>query len=558
MNSNNHQAPETNNEIDPMEPVEGAHVSDEFHQEHSADEEKKKENKPNPHLEAFLTELEKQKDPDLKLQMTIDFMESSISQQSGTPRFKSFWDLRNICLELFKGPVSPLLRAHLWTKYTELTKEARRLKEVLDEQSVFAAEQIEIAIQGIEQEIEHIQDSVAKMNDFSFEINPQSFAKELIEYAKVQKELNLLNAYATRVNALRKELIRTEMRIRQKNKFFQRLSAAGDRIFPRRKELIKEISDKFVQDVDAFIQAHFGKENLTDSLFFLREEIKALQGLAKLLTLNTHSFTHTRMRLSECWDKIKTLDKERKKERFEQKSLFKQNSEAVLEKIKATKEGFEKQELSVNDANNQLDEILSSMRNVQLGREEVKMLRDEIETVRKPLMEKIRAATEERQQHERERERLKRKKLDDLKLEVETLVANAQSYESEKLIEARDEVVNKIASSGIAKMEKNELERLLKPLRDIISEKKEQALMSLSEDVRNSLEQFKEVLRQRKERRQEIKNQLETYRKAHAASGFDIEKAMQYNELIHAEKERLDKINQGIREIEDKIDELRS
>ena len=52
----------------------------------------------------------------------------------------------------------------------------------------------------------------------------------------------------------------------------------------------------------------------------------------------------------------------------------------------------------------------------------------------------------------------------------------------------------------------------------------------LSEDDLKALEQLKEVLEERKLRRQEIKNQLESYRKLLGGSGFDFEKAMMYRE----------------------------
>jgi predicted rRNA methylase YqxC with S4 and FtsJ domains len=78
----------------------------------------------------------------------------------------------------------------------------------------------------------------------------------------------------------------------------------------------------------------------------------------------------------------------------------------------------------------------------------------------------------------------------------------------------------------------------------------------LSEDDRQLLQQLKEILKEKKELRAEIKNQLEVYRKAVHKSGLDIEQSLSYNAQIAAENERLDKINQGIREIESKIDEI--
>ncbi|MBA3816953.1 MAG: hypothetical protein H0X29_10650, partial [Parachlamydiaceae bacterium] len=77
-----------------------------------------------------------------------------------------------------------------------------------------------------------------------------------------------------------------------------------------------------------------------------------------------------------------------------------------------------------------------------------------------------------------------------------------------------------------------------------------------SDDDRQSLMQLKEILKQRKERRQEIKNQIEVFRKASGVSGLDFAQAMNYNTQIAEEKERLEKITQGIKEIEQKIAKL--
>jgi hypothetical protein len=516
----------------------------------------KKEKKNSTHYDLFLKEYENAEGSEAKLQLTMDFMELSLAQ-AGSPHFKSFWDARNICLELFKENISQNLRAEMWGKYTELSKEARRLKEILDEQSSFAAEQIEIAIKALENDLEQTEQQIEKSQGVDFGMQAESFKDKYSFYENMQRKLNLLNTQASRINALRKELIRTEMRIKVKNKFFQRLSAIGDKVFPQRKDLIKDVSTEFSNDIDAFIQEYFADNKIEDALFYLREEIKALQGLAKLLTLNTHSFTHTRMRLSDCWDKLKGVEKERKKERAQQKVYYKQNVDSVLEKIKAFSEAFANGEMSIANANQAMDEISSFMRSVELGRDEVKYLREEIQIARKPLLDKLKAADDERHSQEIERELQKKKMVDDLKLEVEQLLENSAEFDAERIVVEQTALLTKITASKLNKIEKNDLEKRLKALKDIISDKKEQAMMSLSEDDREALVQLTTVLNQRKERRQEIKNQLENLRKSNRSSGFDFEQAMKNNELINEEKERLAKMDLGVKEIETLISELK-
>lgn len=511
----------------------------------------------NEHLDHFMKAMSEQIDAEAKLKLAIDFMEMTLAQ-SGTPHFKNFWEVRAICLQLFKENISPPMRAMLWAKYSSLSKEARRLKELLDEQSAFASEQIDIAIKALEAEIILLdqQRESGKVSGTSEE-TIHSLGEHDSSYQNMQNELDVLNAQASRINALRKELIKTEMRVRKKNQFFQRLSSSGDKVFPRRKELIKDVSQLFMDDVDAFINTHFAKENLHDSLSFLREKIKSLQGIAKLLTLNTHAFTHTRKRLSECWDKIKLIEKERKKIRAQQKSLFKQNTDAVMQKIEEFKQGLQSDQLSITDSYKMLDEIVAFMRSVELGRDELKFLRENLHAARQPLADKVKTKELEKLEQDEGRARTKRQKLADLKQEVNTLLHSSSSYkDAPSLITARDTLLEKIHSSQLLKAEKLDLERLLKPLRDVITDKQEHALMSLSDDDRQALQHLKEVLNQRKSRRQEIKDQLELLRKAKGSSGLGFEQAMEYNTQMQEAKERLDKINLGILEIESRLTEI--
>lgn len=562
------EKPQHNEEENPSKPLHEvtSEQNDEFSNlEVSADvlqsenSKEKKERKYTPEFEAFMTELNAVTDPEKRLQNAIDFMEGTLSQ-NGTPNFKNFWDARALCLNLFKDNLSSPLKTVLWAKYADLSKQARRLKEILDEQSAFAVEQIEIAITALENDIENLAEVIAKTPSTDFQVESKGLAAKIGFYQQTQKELNLLNAQASRVNALRKELIKTEMRVRLKNKFFQRLSLIGDKVFPRRKELIKDISQNFTQDVDSFIAQNFSNDDIEDSFFFLREEIKALQGLAKYLTLNTHAFTHTRMRLSECWDKIKVYEKERKKHRAQQKAVHKQNSDQVFTRIKEFTEAYAQGQVSGQEAFKQIEDITILMRGLDLGRDEVRALKEELAQAKKPLIDKIKAEENEKQAQEQEREAQRRQKVEELKQSIEDLASNHSHYDADELGAQRDAILEKVSKTALSKPEKIEIEKQIKRLRstinDAISDQKEKALLSLSEDDRLAIQQLKEVLGQRKERRQAIKVQLETMRKASGVSGFDFEQAMSLTLQINQEKERLEKMNLSIKEIEAKINEL--
>ena len=103
-------------------------------------------------------------------------------------------------------------------------------------------EQIDLAIQSIESDLTHFQDRLQQVRPLSFPARSETISEKAESYDKIQSELNLLNTLASRLNAFRKEVIKTDMRIRFKAKFFKRLSQPGDQIFPRRKELIETVS----------------------------------------------------------------------------------------------------------------------------------------------------------------------------------------------------------------------------------------------------------------------------------------------------------------------------
>jgi len=504
-------------------------------------------------LDTFLSQLKKVEKTDEKIRLCLDFMRTCISD-SRMPRFKDFWEGKRLCLPFFRESLGPAARSHLWAEYIELSNEARQLKEILDEQSAFAMEQIDLAIGGLEKDLEQYDQQIEQMPPILLSSPCQALDKKKEVYNQIQRELSLLNTLAARVNGLRKEVIKTEMRIRFKNRLFDRLSTAGDKIFPKRKELIRKISSEFMSDVEGFVKRYFeGELDPKVSMFDLREDIKILQGFAKQLTLDTHSFTETRLQLSKCWDILKQKEKDRKKEIAQKKHEFKKNFDLVMEKIKLLAEKCQGENCTLDEATKLANEILTYMRNIELGREEVKLLKDEIQKAKSPVIDKLKKEQEERERGLEEIQRQKREKLEVLKKEMEQQLSSASTFTIEEMSTFRLAFVKQVEALPLTSAEKELFEELLKQLRDKIIEKKEEAMLNLSQDARNSLEQLKAILEERKLQRQEIRAQMESYRKALSGSGFDFEKAMRYRELIDAEKSRLDKTNDAIEEIEEKI-----
>jgi hypothetical protein len=504
-----------------------------------------------PLFKEFSEKLTSLPTPEEKIAHGLLFMRSSISQE-GSPRFREFWEARRLVLPFFKENLNPAIRSKLWNEYVELTVEARRLKEILEEQSTFAMEQIDLAIQALEKDVLNFEVLLAQAGEIQF---PQAPNSKTNIYNQVQRELNLLNTLASRLNGLRKEIIKTDMRIRYKSKFFKRLSDLGDSIFPKRKELIDTVSKEFEKDVEQFVTNHFKGDEIVGAPYYaLREDIKSLQGMAKLLTLSSAVFSRTRLKLSECWDKVKVLEKEHKKEVLQKKQASSEQRTGINARIEELK--TRSAEMALRDLDQEIDQIQAEMRSLSLHREDVWALRDEFAKLRQPHLSAQEQKARDLEEAEKEKLRLKREKVTSLKERIASMAKEGERMDLDAFSAAYQEILTQLELLEITKIERQQIERQLRPLKDLIADKKEHFLLNLSEDDKKTLENLRTVLQQKKQRRQEIKDQLETYRKTLGSSNLDFEKAMQIQELVEQEKERLEKANAGIQEIEQKIAEL--
>jgi len=495
--------------------------------------------------------------PEEKIHRALEFMRTTLTQ-IGNPRFKDFWDMRHHCLALFKENLSVASRAHLWSAYIELSTEARRLKEILDEQSAFASEQIELAITALEKDLTDYDQLMSQMKPAAIAATSSVMKAKKTFYEQLQSELNLLNTLASRINALRKEIIKTDMRMKTKAKFFDKLSAVGDRIFPRRKELVKEISQAFLQDIQRFVEGEFanGIEKPSQPLYILREEIKSLQGVAKVLTLSTQVFKETREMLSTCWDKIRECEKKKKEDFAQKRQASQQNAELVKEKIAMLAGHAQKEEAVFANLQIEGQEIQDFMRTLDLDRDSVFTLKAQIKDVLQPFADREKSEETARVERHAQVEQEKKDKVLAQLQKAEELLTAIESMELPRVVESKELLEKEFAELGAGKTEKLRFEKTMRKLADAIIDKKEKNLLNLPTQDREAIEQLKEILQERIEERNAIKKNLETYRKTLGGSGFGFEKAMAIREMLDNDKERLEKINESIGEIEEKISEI--
>ncbi|NDD57960.1 MAG: hypothetical protein EBZ47_01730 [Chlamydiae bacterium] len=520
-----------------------------------SEEKQSSEREPSKAFKELLESLLLHSNTEEKIKAVLNFMKLSLSNPQ-LPRFRDFWDARRFCLPMFKETMNAKTRNDLWVEYLNISTEARRLKEILDEQSAFAYEQIDLAVQSLVKDLQNYDDLHAQIEKIEVPSECTALVDNQIQYADMQSHLQLLNTFASRVNSLRKEVIKTEMRIKNKNKLFEKLSAAGDLVFPKRKILIKDISDLFAQDVSKFTLRYFEKQDPSlPPLHTLREEIKGLQNFAKSLTLNAATFNETRLKLSNCWDKLKEFDKERKKDMLEKRQASKQIFESIQEKVQLFAQ-FCQNIPALSEVQAQFEEILALIKASKMNFSDQKTLKDELFLAKKPVLDKEKELQQERELKSKEMDMQKKQKIISFKENLETLLKDAPSMELDLLLTKQKEVMDSYPALNLVKAEKLQMDALLRNLRDVIDESKSKKILSLSDGDREKLNELSTLLVEKRQRRAEIKNQIESFRKILGGSGFDFEKAMMYRDRLEEEKLALDKIDLVIREIEEKISEI--
>ncbi len=501
----------------------------------------------------FLESLKNLAHADEKLKTCLAYMKEAISQE-GNPRLKEFWDVKNHAIALFKDKLHSGARALLWQEYRDLSGEAKQIKDILDNNAAFAIEQISLALKSLDEELTQVEGGKI---DFKFTLDlPCAFIeKRLDQYSDSQNSLHFYNAFALRVNSLRKELIKTEMRVRHKNSLFKDLSSLGDRIFPKRKAYISSVSKLFVEDVTSFIDESFVGSSLKLPFYVLREEIKGVQSFARKLTLDTKAFSETRKQLSLCWDRVREVEREKKKARVQKKEVYQQNLDEILNNFKLIQSGYDKGEIKTEEALEQLDSILRD-REIELGRDEHKAVKKEHSEISKGMRQK---QTDERDARVKKAQEKVRESENLYLMQKEKLLTEIASKDLD--VERGEDLLTEIKVNmkelTLQGVQKRELNQLIRNLKDLLNEKKEQLIIENVQDLQG-LEELRTILAQKDERRKVIKMQLEAYRKEAGNSGMDFSQAITYQELVSAEKSKLEAVDQGIKELKHKIKQLKA
>jgi len=501
-------------------------------------------------MKAFKEAFDLQKNLEERLKMSIAFMRESLAQDK-TPRFKDFWETKKLCLELFKEKINPLVKAECWKEYTTLSAEAKRLKDLLEEESVFAVEQIELALQALDEEILQPESSIAKQSSLERKGESTFLSRRWDDYDSKQREVQWYLQLTTRMRDLRKSILEQEMRIRHKSRLLKKLSSIGDLFLPKKKALIALVTKEFTEDVQQFAIENFSLETHSikqgaSSIRSLRESVKEFQQLAKQLALGTKAFTQTREVLSSCWHIVQEAGKEKKKEFLERQEQCKASYEEAVEVIRSCeKQCIESPPSTREEVAARIQKVEEELSKKSLAEQDLKGLRRELRRVEnealKPFVERDREFSLKKEQ-----ELLAKKQALDLyKEELQKLVREHAKSSLKELQEAYHAFADKAFKPSLA--DQTTLDELRKELYEAILLKREQ---ELAEEDTEALEK---LLGEWEEFREKTRASVERYRKEMGGSGFDFEKAMLFGKAMDLEKARLDRAAEKVLELEDKL-----
>ncbi|MDJ0651901.1 MAG: hypothetical protein QNJ27_02700 [Simkaniaceae bacterium] len=490
-------------------------------------------------LKSFKESFDREKNIEEKIAKGLEFMKTLLADiEKGS--FKNFWDVKKLIGPLFKEKMHPIKRNHLWNQHAELRDEAHRLKEIKDEQAAFSIEQVELAIEAVESDINHYDRLVKQISPLDFPERLKKLSSHQEKYHTMQRELQLLKTLIFRLDALRKETLSIDMRISHKNKILKRLSKLGDEVFPKRKDFIKKVSESFSADVEAFVKNRFpeGNDTFDAPYYVIRDEIKSFQRLAKLLTLNTQSFTKTRKVLNECWDKIKEKEKEKRAEMGDRLEEHKKNFEALLPKIEVfeafcSQEGNREKTKVLEQSNAMQEEI----KKAALGRDHVKILKNRIQKARSEAVGKAQAKIEEKKH-------AAKKEMNDLKEKLQNLIKDENFTTLEDLEKGESALKEIYESLNLSRIETHVFEREFADLKSFIFTKQESVC---------SADELEKLFERRSTHAGLIKKQVEEYRKEMGGLSLDFEKAITYRELYDSARIQLDKEREALESLEEKL-----
>ncbi len=495
-----------------------------------------------------------------KVVANLSAMELALRDDQGA-NLKLFWDIRRETLPLFQALETSARRGELWSRYVELTKEGRVVKALKDEEGAFLISQVDLAVTCLEKDVAGFFDRTTPIVPKKEAcLDAQALESNRPFYEETLASFVWFGSFSSKILDLRKELMSMSIRMRLKSKFFQRLSVLGQQVFPGRKALVEKVSAVFAADVDAFVAKYFsgsGRDSLRRSVFFLRKEIKSLQQAAKSLAISSSVFSATRLKLSECWDQLKGLEKEIRQEQGRLRSVSTENTTKLRKLLEEATDLFSDDTSSASGIRHCLEGLVKQIREAELTHDDVVSLKKELHHLFERLSEREELEKKAHQEKQAKEEELKQEAIRSLENRVAEFVDSCNrgnlSEESRVLCQELQQAVAKMPQLPFLK--KTSLNNQLNMASKHMAHFFEEQLLS-SPDSREKLRNMREVLGKRLERRKELKSKLEQDKKLLGASGLDFSCAMQYSAMLEEDKAALEELDQSILSLKKQIQQL--
>lgn len=458
-------------------------------------------------VDQYSKELSGLENPDERISKMLEYMQVQLSHGELHP-LSRFWKMRKFCLDHFKETIPVSKRLRLWEKYRLVIDEIMKLKQMMDEKSAFEKEQIEDALLSIEHDVENIEALIENEHEISV---PKAVCleKNISFYKSSQKALNVYSSYAKRLNGLKKEILSLDISFKKKQEILDQIHKISDKVFPKKRELLTDVSHKYVEDMHSFCKANFSTNQFKTPVFSLKDQIKQLQNFAKILSLNVDAFSKTRELLSNCWDKLKEFEVMQKKIKDEKKQISDQNFQNLkkkLEDLTAKKASLEKETFS-----GEVKLLRNLIEKEDLLKFHKKQLEDEINIIDDKKLIKGKSSDEQLA-------------FDALQSEVQNIHDNVKHWDYQTLDSQIKNVLNQSSQSNLLESKQIKMEREIYSLKEVLSTKLIEEIKDRIdvEEMSHEIESFKESL----------KKEIEVYRKILSSSNQSIEKAIVYNELI--------------------------
>jgi len=395
----------------------------------------------------FSKEIEQTSSAVDKLKKTFEYMRSCLSDGIELRR-SDFWQAKQLCLALFKTAMEPAFRYPLWRQFTEILDSAELASEMISESSAFYLEQFTLALEDLEKKAESEQtDALFSITETLGFDGTQSAIETFVaglreELFTLQGRLEHFRKYAMRYRCLREEIIDCQMSPRDKRALLDRLKIVRAKIFPAQSALTEHIDRLFNEEVTQFVSGALIAGEPTKPIYVLKQELKALQKIAGALTLSSEGFKAARLRLTELWDLLSTIEDMRKIKLREQRAQSKLSYSEIDGQIEQLR--TETPKLSYEVLISRIKQIIRFMHTQFLTREDKKKLRSKLEALKEPFL-----AQEEKNAEKKEEQEVKaRVAVDKLMQAIDALDILDETY-----LEKRSKLEESVGSLDLTRSE---------------------------------------------------------------------------------------------------------